>query len=81
MISLNAYFDGKVFIPDEPLTLSANQRVRIEVELMPHSASQPPKPKRQLGQQRDLVAYLSPDWEAPLPDDMWRHNTDEEARP
>ena len=32
MIALNAHFDGKVLIPDEPLALPANQKVRIELE-------------------------------------------------
>jgi hypothetical protein len=32
MISLNAHYDGKVIIPDAPLNLPANQRVRISVE-------------------------------------------------
>jgi hypothetical protein len=32
MIALNAHFDGKVLIPDEPLALPKNQKVRIELE-------------------------------------------------
>lgn len=32
MIALNARFDGKVLVPDEPLNLPANQKVRIQVE-------------------------------------------------
>jgi hypothetical protein len=35
MIALNAHFDGKVLIPDEPLALPANQKVRIELEPIP----------------------------------------------
>ena len=32
MIALNAHFDGKVIVPDEPLNLPANQKVRIQIE-------------------------------------------------
>lgn len=32
MIALNAHYDGKVIVPDEPLDLPANQKVRIQVE-------------------------------------------------
>ncbi len=32
MVTLNAHFDGKVLVPDEPLDLPANQKVRIQVE-------------------------------------------------
>ena len=81
MIALNAHFDGKVIVPDEPLDLPANQRVRIQVEPIEPTAAAGSKPRRVLGQQRDLVIHLAPDWEAPLPDDMWDHNQDDEARP
>lgn len=32
MVTLNAHFDGKVIVPDEPLALKPNQKVRISVE-------------------------------------------------
>ncbi len=32
MLTLNAHFDGKVLVPDEPLALKPNQKVRISVE-------------------------------------------------
>jgi hypothetical protein len=32
MVTLNAHFDGKVIVPDEPLALKPNQRLRISVE-------------------------------------------------
>lgn len=32
MVKLNAHFDGKVFVPDEPPALRPNQKVRISVE-------------------------------------------------
>src|ERR1700748_1716142 len=31
MIALKAHFDGKVLVPDEPLNLPLNQKVRIEL--------------------------------------------------
>ena len=47
MVTLNAHFDGKVIVPDEPLNLQPNQRLRISVE------SIDPKPVR-----RDLSRWL-----------------------
>ncbi len=35
MIALNARYDGKVIVPDAPLPLPANQRLRVQVEPMP----------------------------------------------
>jgi hypothetical protein len=32
MVVLKAHFDGKVFVPDEPVSLQANQKVRVIVE-------------------------------------------------
>lgn len=32
MIALKAHFDGKVLVPDEPLALAPNQKVRITIE-------------------------------------------------
>lgn len=32
MVTLNAHFDGKVIVPDEPLALEPNQKLRISVE-------------------------------------------------
>lgn len=32
MVTLNAHYDGKVIVPDEPLNLPANQKLRISVE-------------------------------------------------
>lgn len=35
MVALNGRYDGKVIVPDTPLDLPANQRVRISVEPLP----------------------------------------------
>lgn len=32
MVKLNAHFDGKVIVPDEPLSLPPNQKLRISIE-------------------------------------------------
>ena len=85
MIALNAHFDGKVIVPDEPLDLPANQKVRVELEPIDSenssSESGGKKLKRILGEQRDLVLDLAPDWDAPLPDDFWDHNKDDNIKP
>jgi len=66
MIALNAHFDGKVLVPDEPLALEPNQQVRITVEPVVSA------PKRiELGKQPGAVVNFAPDWEAPLPEDIW----------
>ncbi len=44
MIALNARYDGKVIVPETPLALPVNQRVRIQVE--PIEAESTPEPKR-----------------------------------
>lgn len=41
MVKLNAHFDGKVIIPDEPLNLQPNQRLRIEIEPIEAEATKP----------------------------------------
>jgi hypothetical protein len=72
MVKLNAHFDGKVIIPDEPLNLPPNQKLRISVEPI-EQPTQPTQPssKRQLGLQRGALIYISPDFDAELGDDFW----------
>lgn len=84
MVTLNAHFDGKVIVPDEPLNLPANQKLRIQVEAIEPNSTltpTPPKPNRILGQQPGAVTFLAPDWDAPLPDDIWDHNKDDQSQP
>jgi hypothetical protein len=78
MIALNAHYDGKVLVPDEPLALPTNQKVRIELEPIESSTLAEPNRKIEFGLQKDLVVYLAPDWKDPLPDDIWDHNKDDE---
>lgn len=46
MLAFNAHFDGKVIVPDEPLDLPANQKVRIQVEPIEPAGSTGTAPKR-----------------------------------
>jgi hypothetical protein len=41
MVTLNAHFDGKVIVPDEPLSLKPNQKLRISVEPIESNAGAP----------------------------------------
>lgn len=66
MVRLNAHFDGKVIVPDEPLALTPNQQVRITIEPI----ASPPA-RIDLGKQPGSITHFAPDWEAPLPDDIW----------
>lgn len=69
MVTLNAHFDGKVIVPDEPLELAPNQKVRISVE--PIGSPAATKPKRILGQQPGAFSYVAPDFDDALPDQFW----------
>lgn len=70
MVRLNAHFDGKVIVPDEPLALKPNQRVRIQVEPIdsPHLQTDS---KRSLGLQRGAIQFIADDFDAELGDDFW----------
>jgi hypothetical protein len=65
MIALNARFDGRVLIPDEPLALTPNQKVRIELEPIESAPAETRgKPKRVFGQQKGVVLYIAPEFES-----------------
>ena len=65
MIALNARFDGRVLIPDEPLALTPNQKVRIELEPIESAPAETSgKPKRVFGQQKGVVLYIAPEFES-----------------
>ncbi|HXE53701.1 MAG TPA: hypothetical protein VN541_11825 [Tepidisphaeraceae bacterium] len=72
MIALKAHFDGRVLVPDEPLALAPNQKVRITVE--PIAAS--PAAQIELGKQPGAITDFAPDWEDPLPEEIWRFEDD-----
>ncbi len=46
MVTLNAHFDGKVIVPDEPLTLKHNQRLRVSIEPIDAVGADSTKPKK-----------------------------------
>ncbi len=68
MIVCKAHYDGKVIVPDEPLSLAPNQKLNITIE--PTDANPPPA-DRVPGRLRDALIDISPDFNEPLPDDFW----------
>ena len=78
MIALNAHFDGKVLVPDEPLNLAPNVKVRITVEEVTTELPPADTGKRLLGQQPDAFTYIAPDFNDPLPDAFWLGEDDED---
>jgi len=71
MVSLNAHFDGKVIVPDEPLDLRPNQRVRIQIEAIDSGRESAAKPRRVFGRQPGAFTHVAPDFNEPLPDSFW----------
>ena len=77
MVSLKAHFDGKVIVPDEPVDLAPNQKLRITIEAVEPAASSPAN--RIPGRQREprsfgqpgVVVYVAPDFDDHLGDDFW----------
>jgi hypothetical protein len=60
MTKLNATFDGEVFRPEEPVSLSPNTQVRITVELATPNSGR--KKKSFLDTARSLKLQGPPDW-------------------
>jgi len=62
MISIRAHFDGKVFVPDEPVSLPTDESVTLHIE------ARSPKPKKEVSalQWIEDHAIDSPD----LPSDL-----------
>ena len=68
--TLHATFDGKVLRPEEPLTLPANTRVRLIIELVePHEAEE--RPQSFLKTARSLHLEGPPDWSSHLEDYLY----------
>jgi len=44
MIAIKAHFDGKVFVPDEPIHLPPNQQVNITIERVDSTITPSPRP-------------------------------------
>lgn len=76
MVQLNAHFDGKVIVPDEPLMLPPNQRLRIHIEPLDQPVSQvsQPESKRRLGLQSGTVQFIADDFGEELGDGFWVGN-------
>jgi len=72
MIALKAHYDGKVLVPDEPVSLATNQKVLLQIQPID---SEPPtidnKPKRTFLVQPGVITYVAPDFDAHLGDDFW----------
>ncbi len=73
MIALNARYDGKVIVPETPLALPANQRVRIQVE--PIESTEPPHEHRR-SEFYDLIGIglrspTNPNARFPDDDSLW----------
>lgn len=69
MIALKAHYDGKVLVPDEPVTLAPNQKVLLQIQ--PIDPPAVPMPKRVFGLQPGAFTYVAPDFDEPLPDTFW----------
>lgn len=52
LITIKAHFDGKVFVPDEPIDLPLGQRVILHVELLPEAH----RPEKNESQTSDFPA-------------------------
>jgi len=64
MTTLNAHFDGKVFVPDEPVHLSRGQAVRVIVE----SPSPDTVVRKPLAGFAKGMIWMSDDFNNPLDD-------------
>ncbi len=59
MTTIRAHFDGKVFVPDEPVDLPVGQHVNIPV--MPKGQAVPPPPAgKTLAELADWIESLPP---------------------
>jgi hypothetical protein len=69
MIDLDAHFDGKVLVPDEPLDLPANPKVRIRLEPI-ESAPLKTQGKRAFVTPPGSIVHVAPDFDAHGGDDF-----------
>lgn len=70
MIALKAHFDGKVIVPDEPVTLAPNQKLRVTIEPLDSTPTQATC-KRTFLVQPGVITDVAPDFDAHLGDDFW----------
>ena len=73
MVTLNAHFDGKTIVPDEPLALAPNQKLRVTIETIDDArpAPTPPAGDRVFGRNRGALIRMSPNFNDHLGDDFW----------
>jgi len=62
---ISAHFDGRVIVPDEPLSLQPGEKVRVTIERDADSKS--PQPRRQAGGLKGKIR-LGERFDDPLPD-------------
>jgi hypothetical protein len=64
MVAVKGHFDGRVFVPDEPINLPQNQRIIMHIEPLPEQTFPAgPRPGSAAGKVR-----MSDDFDAPLDD-------------
>jgi hypothetical protein len=61
MFAIKGHFDGKVFVPDEPVNLPANRPLVLHVEFEPHAGDAPGDAWIALEQQIGALD-APPDW-------------------
>lgn len=66
MVTVKAHFDGKVFVPDEPVeSLSLRPGTQADVHVNTDAV---PQPERVFGSGKGSVLYMAPDFDEPLED-------------
>lgn len=73
MVAIKGHFDGKVFVPDEPVDLTPNQRVVIHVEPVKDTAEEgAPEDQANTGAPQSLLDWIvaNPVDDPSLPTDL-----------
>ena len=73
-IKLQLTFNGEVFVPDEPVPLAPNTRVRATIEA---AEDEQRAPKSFLDVAKSLNVDGPPDWSSRLDDYLYGHASDE----
>ncbi len=74
--TIEAVFDGSVLLPDEPLALDANTRVRLTVEVLPPA---PAVPTSFFATARSLSLDGPPDWSTRIDELLYPDPEDDRA--
>lgn len=79
--SIKAHFDGRVFVPDEPVNLRPGQAVQVRPEHNVHpNGDQPPSPDVIADRIRKIREYAGSVTAPVLPDDALRRENMYEER-